>query len=168
MCHFVSIGPEQYSRNPRWRPSHLIADDLIVDILAAFYNQFIMYTSADKAVRKVLHCEAEKIAADGLDDVLDEFRTVGFDSFPFLCGADAHVGDGFTAEGIFFDTGFYVRKHSAREKLNEEHSALVIKVYPTDLCVDPLSYGCFDSPVDILPEGSEHRVRSMPGINQWL
>lgn len=95
-----------YSRKPRWRLSHLIAYDLIVDILTAFYNQFIMDMSADKAVRKVFHCEAEKIAADGLHDVLDELRTVGFDSFPFLCGADAHVGDGFTAEGIFSDTGF--------------------------------------------------------------
>ncbi len=35
----------------------------------------------------------EDVAADGLDDILHEFWTVGFDAFPFLCRANTFIGD---------------------------------------------------------------------------
>lgn len=55
----------------------------------------------------------QDVAADGLNDVLHELRTVGFDAFPFLCGSDSFVGDGFAAILVFSDTGFHVGEQSA-------------------------------------------------------
>ena len=44
------------------------------------------------------------------------FRTVRFDPFPFLRGADSFIGDGFSAETVFSNTGFHmgrIIKHGA-------------------------------------------------------
>ena len=67
----------------------------------------------DETVFEGLHGIAENVAADGLDDILHELRTVGFNAFPFLCRADAFIGDGFTAEPVLTDTGFYICQISA-------------------------------------------------------
>lgn len=42
----------------------------------------------NEAMPECLHGIAEDIAADGLDDILHELRTVGFDAFPLLCGTN--------------------------------------------------------------------------------
>lgn len=81
-----------------------------------------MDMTADKAVGEVTHSKTEKISGDCLYDVLYEFRTVAFDSFPFLSGADTFIGYGFTAESIFSDTRLNVAKSSTGRKLDEEHS----------------------------------------------
>mgnify|MGYP006981814590 CR=1 FL=1 len=47
-----------------------------------------MHMPDDEAMPEGLHSIAEYVAADGLDDVLNEFRPVRFDAFPLLCGAD--------------------------------------------------------------------------------
>ena len=44
-----------------------------------------MNMTDDKAVPECFHDIAEDVAADGLNDVLHELRTIGFDAFPFLC-----------------------------------------------------------------------------------
>lgn len=44
-----------------------------------------MDVSDDEGVLEGFHSIAEYVAADGLDDILHELRTVGFDAFPFLC-----------------------------------------------------------------------------------
>ena len=62
----------------------------------------------DEAVPEGLHSIAEDIAADCLDDVLCGFRVIGFNAFPFLCGADAFIGDGFPTVSVFADTGFHI------------------------------------------------------------
>lgn len=72
-----------------------------------------MHMPDDEAMPEGLHSIAEYVAADGLDDVLNEFRPVGFDAFPLLCGADTFVGDGFSAELIDADTGLHIRKSAA-------------------------------------------------------
>lgn len=56
-----------------------------INVRAAFDDQLIVDVTDDEAVPKSLHGVAEDVAADGLDDVLHELRTVGFDAFPFLC-----------------------------------------------------------------------------------
>lgn len=84
-----------------------------------------MDMTADEAVGEVPHCEAEKIPADGLHDILHEFRTVGFDAFPLLCGSNIHVGDRFAAILVFTDTGLNVGEHSAGGKLDEEHATFI-------------------------------------------
>lgn len=47
------------------------------------------------AVTECLHGVGEDVAADRLDDVLHEFRTVGFYAVPFFILGDAFIGDGF-------------------------------------------------------------------------
>ena len=79
----------------------------------AFYNQFIMDMSDYKTMPESLHGITEDIAADGLDDVLHELRSVGFDAFPLLCGANAFVGDGFSAILVFSDAGLHVGEQVA-------------------------------------------------------
>ena len=81
----IPIGAEQDVRHPVRRSAHLLTDRIQVNIRAAFYNQFIMNVTDDKAVPERFHSVTEDVAADGLNDVLHEFRTIGFDALPFLC-----------------------------------------------------------------------------------
>ena len=80
-----------------------------------------MDMTTNKAVGEVTHSKTEKISGDCLHNVLNEFRTVAFDSFPFLSGADTFIGYGFTAESIFSDTRLDVAKSSTRRKFDEEY-----------------------------------------------
>ena len=82
-----------------------------------------MDMTADKAVGEVTHGKTEKVSGDCLHDVLYEFRTVAFDSFPFFSGADAFIGYGFTAESIFSDARLNIAKGSTGRKFDEEHTA---------------------------------------------
>ena len=86
-----------------------------------------MDVTDDEAVPKSLHGVAEDVAADGLDDVLHELRTVGFDAFPFLRGANAPVGDGFSAELVLTDPGLHIGEIPAGREANEEYAALIIE-----------------------------------------
>lgn len=67
-----------------------------------------MDVTEDEAVPKGFHGVAEDVATDSLDDVLHELRTVGFDAFPFLCGSNTFIGDGFSAILVFSDAGLHV------------------------------------------------------------
>lgn len=82
-----------------------------------------MDMTADKAVGEVTHGKTEKVSGDCLHNVLYEFRTVAFDSFPFFSGADAFIGYGFTAEFVFAYTRFHIAQGSAGRKFDEEHTA---------------------------------------------
>lgn len=83
-----------------------------------------MDVTDDAIVGEALDGVAEDVSGDGLDDVFDEFGTVGFQAFPFLGGSGAFVGDGFSAELVCFEFWFDVGEASAGGKLDEEHSAL--------------------------------------------
>ena len=82
---FVPIGAEQDVRHPVRRSAHLLTDHIQINIGAAFDDQLIMNMADDEAVPEGFYGVAEDVAADGLDDVLHELRTVGFDAFPFFC-----------------------------------------------------------------------------------
>ena len=82
-----------------------------------------MDMTADETVGEVTHGKAEKVSGDCLHDVLYEFRTVAFNSFPFLGRTDTFIGYGFTAESIFSDARLNVAKSSTGRKLDEEHTA---------------------------------------------
>lgn len=90
---FVAVGAEQDIRHPVRGSSHLLTDGIQVNAGTAFDDQFIMDVSDDEAVPECFHGIAEDIAADGLDDILHELRTVGFDAFPLLCRASAFISD---------------------------------------------------------------------------
>lgn len=78
--------------------------------MAAFDDKLIMDMTTDKAVGEVTHGKTEKVSGNCLHDVFNEFWAVAFDSFPFLSGADAFIGYGFTAKSIFSDARFDVAK----------------------------------------------------------
>ena len=82
---FVAVGAEKDVRHPVRRSAHLLANHIQVNIRTAFDDQLIMNVTDDEAVPESLHGVTEDVTADGLDDVLHELRTVGFDAFPFLC-----------------------------------------------------------------------------------
>ena len=75
-----------------------------------------MDVSDDEGVLEGFHSIAEYVAADGLDDILHELRTVGFDAFPLFCRANAFIGDGFSAE-------IQKKLEEQMERLKEELSA---------------------------------------------
>ena len=109
----VAIGTEQDVRHPVRRSAHLLTDHIQVNIRAAFDDQLIMNVTDDEAVPEGLHSVAEDVAADGLNDVLHELRTVGFDAFPLFCGSNAFVGDGFATILVFSYTGLHVGEQTA-------------------------------------------------------
>ena len=109
----ISISTEQDVRHPVRRFAHLLTDHIQVNIRAAFDDQLIMNVTDDEEVPESLHGVTEDVAADSLDDVLHELRTVGFDTFPFLCRTDSFVGDGLSAILVFSDTGFHVGEQTA-------------------------------------------------------
>ena len=109
----VPVGAEQDVRHPVRRSAHLHTDSFQVNIRAAFDNQLIMNVADDKAVPESFHGVAEDVAADGLDDILHELWTVGFDTFPLLCGADSFIGYRFATILVFSDTGLNVGEQAA-------------------------------------------------------
>ena len=127
-----------------------------------------MNVTDDEAVPESFHCIAKDVSADRLHDVLNEFRSVGFDAFPFLCGSYTFIGDRFSAVLIFTDSGLHIGEQTTGGELDEEHSTFINELDATDFGLDPLSDGCFYSTVDIPPEGCDHRVGIAPGIDQRL
>lgn len=112
----------------------------------------------DEAVGERLHGKAEKIAADRLDDVLHEFRPVGFNAFPFFGWAGAFVGDGFPAEAVFSDPGFYIGQVPSGRERDEEHSAPALEADAVYFCADMLPDGSFDGGIHVPPEAHDVRV----------
>ena len=119
----IPIASKLDIRHPVWRSAHDTADGFVIDILTAFDDELIMDMTTDEAVGEVAHSKTEKVSGDCLHDVLYEFRTVAFDSFPFFSGADAFIGYGFTAESIFSDARLNIAKGSTGRKFDEEHTA---------------------------------------------
>ena len=62
--------------------------------MAAFDDKFIVDMPDDEAVAERLHSITEDVAAYSLDDILYEFRTIGFDPIPFLRTAHAFICHG--------------------------------------------------------------------------
>lgn len=109
----VAVGAEQDIRHSVRRFAHLLTDHIQVNTRTAFDDQLIMNVTNNEAMPECLHGIAEDVTADSPYDVLHELRTLGFDAFPFLCGSDSFVGDGFAAILVFSDTGFHVGEQSA-------------------------------------------------------
>lgn len=76
---FVAVGTKQDVRHPVRRSAHLLTDHIQVNIGPAFDNKFIVHMSDYEAMPECLHGVAEDVAADSLDDVLHELRTIRFD-----------------------------------------------------------------------------------------
>ena len=109
----VAVGAEQDVRHPVRRSAHLLTDHIQVNVRTAFDDQLIMNMTDDEAVPEGLHGVAEDVAADGLDDILHELWTVGFDTFPLFCGANSFIGYRFAAILVFSDAGLHVGEQTA-------------------------------------------------------
>lgn len=165
---FIPIASNQDIRHPVWRPTHDIADGFVINILAAFDDELIMDMTTNKAVGEGAHGKTKKISGDCLRNVLNEFRTVAFDSFPFLSGADTFIGYGFTAESIFSDARLYIAKSSTGRKLDEEHSTSTEKFDSVYLCRNLHFDSSLNCIIYIPPKGGNIWIGGTPGINQWL
>ena len=109
----VAVGTEQDVRHPVRRSAHLLTDHIQVNIRAAFDDQLIVNVTDDKTVPESLHGTTEDIATHGLDDVLHELRSVGFDPFPFLRGSYSFIGDGLTTILVLSDAGLHIAEQAA-------------------------------------------------------
>lgn len=81
----ISVSAKQDVRHPAGGAAHLFAHGFQVNSWVAFDNQFVMDVSDDEAMAECLHGIAEDVATNCLNDILHEFRAVGFDAFPLLC-----------------------------------------------------------------------------------
>ena len=88
---FVAVSLQKKPFGPGRCPAHLFADGGDADILPTFDNQFIVDMAHNSTAAQGLHGIAEDIPADGLDDVFHEFRSITFQSFPFLCGSERPI-----------------------------------------------------------------------------
>ena len=109
----VAVGAEKDVRHPVRRSAHLLANHTQVNVRTTFDDQLIMNMTDDEAVPESFHSVAKDVAADGLDDILHKLRTIGFDTFPLLCGSNSLIGDEFAAILVFSDTGFHVGQQAA-------------------------------------------------------
>lgn len=57
--------------------------------MITFDDQIIMDVPDDEAISEDLHSIAENVVTDCLDDILHGLGGIGFNAFPFLCGARA-------------------------------------------------------------------------------
>ena len=164
----VAVGTEQDIRHPVRGSAHLFTDNFQVNSGIAFDDKFVVNMPDDKAVAKSFHSIAEDVAADGLNDILYELRSVGFNAFPLLRGTDTFIGDGFTAELIGTDSRLHIGKSASGRELDEKHSAFIKEQDTTDISIDPMGDSGFDSTVNVPPEGCDHGVGSTPGIDEGL
>ena len=57
---------------------------------------------------KVFDGLRQTVAGDSLNNVLDQFPTVGFDAAPLVFVVHAHIGDGRTAPAVFTDSRLHI------------------------------------------------------------
>ena len=104
----MPVCPQQ-TRHPIRCLSHEIAGLLHAGVFRNFDDELIMDVSNDEASPEVLHCKAQNVPGNTLNDVLDELRTVAFNPGPMLL-IDSHVGDTVIPELILADPGLHVRE----------------------------------------------------------
>lgn len=124
--------------------------------------------SADEAVFQVLHGVAENIAADGLSNVFDDFRTIRFDPLPFLICADSVIFHTLAAEVGYPDPGLHIAEPSAGWKVNKEHTGFPAEPDTADSCHEMLRNAVFYCLIDISPEPNDIRIGLAPHIDERL
>ena len=108
----ISVCPKDQARNPIRRSAHLLTDCFQGYSPVAFDDQLIMHMTADEAMPQCFHGPGKDIPAYGLDDILDEFRSVAFYPAP-LTGGHTLVGNTVTAELVLAHTGLNVAQAPA-------------------------------------------------------
>lgn len=164
----ISIPADQDVWHPFRRAAHNVAEALYRNFRAAFDDQLIVDMADNPAEGQIPHGKAQEIPGDGLDDVLHEFRTVGFYPFPFLRGADSLIGDGFSAETVFSNAGLHIGELPPRRKGDEEHAAFVGEVDASDFGFNSQPDGCLYGVVYVPLELYDVRISLPPGIDQRL
>ena len=131
-----------------------------------FDDQLIMDVHDNGAAAQRLHGVTEDVAGGCLHDVFHKFRAVGIESFPFLCGANAFIGDAFAAELVRPDLRLHIGKVPARRKRDKEHPGAAGEG-------QTVATGCVlildrfhDCTVDIPPELDDARICLPPSVYQ--
>ena len=119
-----------------------------------------MDVSADKTEGERPHGVGKNIPAYCLDDVLNDLRSVTFNSAPFLLSIHAHISDGFAAELVLTDPGVSVSEYSARRQGYEHEAGLISESDPKSFCWDSLFDTGFGGIIDVPPESNDIRVGS--------
>lgn len=114
----ITVASDQDVRHPGGRLPHDGSDAADIDFFQAFDDKLVMDMATDLLIGKILHSVAQQISGYSLYNIFYEFRTVGFYAFPFLGGADAFVGDGFTAESVFINLWLHIAEYSAGRELD--------------------------------------------------
>ena len=127
-----------------------------------------MHVPADEAVAQGPHGVGQDVPADGLHNVLDEFRTVTFDPTPFLLGVDTHVGDGLPSETVLSDPGLHIGKPASGGQGDEEHSVFHQEADVTNLGLGPHLDRILHGGINRPPVLRDVRVAAAPHIYQRL
>ena len=133
-----------------------------------FYDNFIMNVCHNGTMAQSFHGMRQQVTAICLHNILHEFRTIAFDTFPFLCPTDALIGNRLSTETILSNAGFHIGKLSAGRKQNKEHSALVAKLNAVDFRGNPFFDGRFYTAVNIPPELYNIWIGPTPCIHKGL
>lgn len=85
----ITVTSDQDVWHPGGRLTHDGGNAADIGILRTFDNKLIMDMAADLLIGKILHSVAQQISGYSLYNIFHKLRTVAFDAFPFLGGADA-------------------------------------------------------------------------------
>lgn len=163
-----TVGAEQKPLCPRRCSRHLLTNGRERGALFAFDDQLVMNMGDDIHVPQRLNGIAENVTTDGLRDVFHEFRTVGFDSRPFLCRSQSHVGNRLTTELVLADARLCIGKPSAARKFDEHHAALADELDAVRDRLAALLDAFLCSSVDCPPEVHDVRICRAPCIYKRL
>lgn len=137
-------------------------------VRAILNDQLVVYVSADKAMVQRPHGVGQDIPADGLYDVLDEFRTVGFDAAPFLLGIDAQISDGLAAELVLTDAGLHIGQAATGRQRDEQYTAVHLEADTADLLRNPHLNGGLHRFIYYPPVGRDVGIGFAPHSDQRL
>ena len=117
---FISVSAEQQTLCPRRRAAHLLAYRRKRHARIGFNDKLIVDVHHHGAIPECLHGITQNVTGGRLYDIFDELRPVGFEPFPFLCAADAFIGNAVAAELVFTDARFYIGKVPAGWERDKE------------------------------------------------
>lgn len=116
----------------------------------------------------LVHAESEQVSGDGLDDVLGEFPTVGFQLAPLSTRRDALVRDGSATEPVLTQLGFHIGQATSGGQSDEHDPGLHGEGQRTNTGRLAGRDGLDGGGVDVRPQLHHAGVGCPPRIDQRL
>ena len=127
-----------------------------------------MHVPADEAVAQGPHGIGKDVTADSLHNVLDELRTVAFDSAPLLLGVNPHICDGLSSETVLSDPWLHVGQPASGGQGDEQHPVFHQESDVTDLGLRPLFDRVLHGGIDGPPVRGDVGIAAAPHVHQRL